>query len=287
MSNLVAQAGSLSDQQAEISRELSSGTRLTRLSNDPLAAAATVRLSSGIAEASATAAAIQTVQARMQTADSALGSVVTQLTSAISLTVAAANGTESAADLALGAGQLRSIRDSVLDLANSSYNGSYLFAGTASAVPFTKNSNTGEVSYQGDAGAVIFALGGAALQTSGSGAALFGSGNGAVFTVLQSVISTMAGGSTPTADQVASLRSALQTVINGRSALDGAQSRLQSTGTQMATQLTNLQVEQTGVAASDPVALAMQLSAASTQRSALLSSLALMGKSSLFDYLSS
>lgn len=286
MASLVAQAGALSDQQAEISRELSSGTRLTRLSNDPLAAAATVRLSSGIAEASASAAAIATVQSRMQTADSALGTVVSQLTSAISVAVGAANGTENSAGLASAAGQLDGIRDTVLSLANSASNGTYLFAGTAASMPFVEDSGTGAVSYRGDANGMSFSVQGAPLQTSSSGEVIFGSGTGSVFATLQSLIGTMRGGGTPTADQVAALRSSLQAVIDGRSALATNQSRLQTAGTQLAAQQTDLQAEQTSVAASDPVALAMQLSAATTQRSALLSSLASIGKTSLFDYLS-
>jgi flagellar hook-associated protein 3 FlgL len=287
MASLVSQAGALSDQQAEISRELSSGTRLTRLSNGPLAAAATVRLSSGIAQAAATASAIQSVQARMQAADSALGAVVTQLTSAIAVVVGAANGTENAADLQAAAGQLSGIHATVLNLANSSYNGDYLFSGTSSSVPFVEDSSTGAVSYQGDSAAMSFAVGGQSVQTSASGTALFGTGTRSAFATLQGVISTMTGGGTPTADQVASLRSSLQTVIDGRSALATSQSRIQAANTMISTQQTNLQAEQTSVAASDPVALAMQLSAAETQRSALLSSLAMIGKSSLFDYLSS
>ena len=288
MASLVSQAAALSDQQTEISRELSTGTRLTQLSNDPVAAAATVRLSSDVAQASATISAIQTVQARLQTADSALGLVVTQLTSAVSVAVGTANSTNNLSDLTTAAQQLSSIRDSIIGLANSSYNGTYLFGGTAaSAAPYAKDTTTGDVDYSGDSNNMTLGVQGTTAQTSASGASLFGTGSSSVFASLQSVITTLQSGGTPTGDQVASLRAALQTVIDGRSVLASGAGRLQDASTYTATQQTNLQAEQTELAASDPVALATELSSTETQRSALLSSLAALGKNSLFDYLSS
>lgn len=288
IASLVSQAVELSAQQAEAARELSSGTRLTQLSNDPLAAAATVRLSSGIAQASALTSGIQTVQARLQSADSALASLVTQLTSAVSIAVGAANDTNNAADRASAAVQLSSIRTSLLGLANSSYEGSCLFAGTAAtSAPFSEDASTGSVTYEGDNSTMTFDVQGTSVQTSVSGASLFGYGPSSIFSRMQDLIATLQNGATPTTDQVASIRDALQSVINGRSALASGASRLEAATTYTTTQQANLQAEQTRVAASDPVALATELSNTQTQRSALLSSLAALGKSSLFDYLSS
>lgn len=286
IASLVAQAANLSDQQTEISRELSTGTRLTQLSNDPLAAAATVRLSSDIGQTAATGSAIQTVQARLQTADSALGSVVTQLTSAVSLAVDATDDTNNADDRTTAAAQLSSIVSSVFGLANSSYSGRYLFGGTSGQIaPFSRDSGTGTVTYNGDTRSMILTVQGATLQTSASGTSLFGSGSSSVFAQLQSIIATLQSGDTPSSDQVSGIRDALQTVINGRSALASNASRFADASTYTTTQQTNLQAEQSTVAASDPIALATELSRTEAQRSALLSSIAALGKSSLFDYL--
>ena len=286
IANLVAQSAALSNQQVEIARQLSAGTRLTQLSNDPLAAAATVRLSSDVARATGTLSAIQTVQARMQTADSALGAVVQQLTSAVSVAVEAANGTNSTANLAAAAKQLSTIRDSVLGLANSSYSATYLFGGTAASnAPFTQSSGTGVVTYGGDNRAMSLQVLGASLQASGDGGAIFGDGSSSVFATLQNIITTLQSGTTPNADQVIGIRDALQAVIDGRSVLASSASRLEGATTYTSTQKTDLEAAQTNVAASDPVALATALSNTQTQRSALLSSLAAMGRNSLFDYL--
>ena len=287
IASLVSQAATLSDRQAEIARELSTGTRLTALSKDPLAAAATVRLSSGIAQATATLTAIQTSQARLQTADSALGSVVTQLTSAVSIAVGAANDTKNVTDRTAAATQLRSILNSVVGLANSSHSGSYLFGGTKpAAAPFAQDSVSGAVAYDGDSGNLTLALLGTPLPISASGTALFGSGTTSVFAQMQAIIATLQSGKTPSTDQVTGVRDALQTVISGRSLLAASASRLQDAATYTSTAQANLQAQQTAVAADDPVALATELSSTQMQRSALLSSLASLSKNSLFDYLS-
>ena len=145
---------------------------------------------------------------------------------------------------------------------------------------------TGDVTYGGDGNQATLTVQGSAVQTSASGSSLFGIGGGSAFAQLQSIITTLDNGATPTADQVSAVRVALQTVIDARSVLATNANRLQSESTYTATQQANLQADQTSVAASDPVALATALSNTTTQRSALLSSLAALGKGSLFDYLS-
>lgn len=286
LSGLLAQASALSAQQAEITRQLSTGTRLGTLSNDPVAAADTVRLSSSIAQASATLSAVQSAQSRVQAADAALGSVNDRLTAAVAQAISGANGTLSAANRSALATQLGSIRDSVLSLANSSYNGSYLFAGTATgAAPFNKDAVTGEVAYLGDAVASTLVLYGAALPTSLAGTTVFGNGPSSVFSALQDAITTLNNGDALSTAQVTALRDGLQTVIDQRSLLGTSAARLEDASTYTNTLQTNLKTAQTSVAASDTAALATELSAAATQRSALLSSIAMLGKGSLFDYL--
>jgi len=93
------------------------------------------------------------VQGLLQTGDSALGSVVTSLTQAINLGVQAGNGTLSASDRANVAAQIQNVSAQVLALANSTYQGTYVFAGTNSGTPaYVANvlSPTG-VTYQGNA----------------------------------------------------------------------------------------------------------------------------------------
>ena len=70
----------------------------------------------------------------LQVADTTLGEVVKQLTSALSLAVQGNSGTLNASNLATVTQQLSGIRDQVLSLANTSYQGQYLFSGSQGSV---------------------------------------------------------------------------------------------------------------------------------------------------------
>jgi flagellar hook-associated protein 3 FlgL len=66
---------------------------------------------------------------QLQVADSTLGSVVSQLTSGISLATSANNGTMNSSDVKSIGNQISGILDEVQSLANTSYQGQYIFAG--------------------------------------------------------------------------------------------------------------------------------------------------------------
>ena len=78
------------------------------------------------------------VTGQLQVADSALGSVVSQLTQAISLATSANNGTMNASDVKSIGSQISGILDEVQSLANTSYQGQYIFSGgQTSTAPFS------------------------------------------------------------------------------------------------------------------------------------------------------
>ncbi len=84
-----------------------------------------------------------TVLSMVQTADSALGSVVSSLTQAITLGTEGANGTTNAADQQAIATQVQGILSSVVSAANTTYQGSYLFGGTANTTtPYTADATS-------------------------------------------------------------------------------------------------------------------------------------------------
>ena len=93
------------------------------------------------------------VTGQLQVADSALGSVVSQLTQAISLATSANNGTMNPSDVKSIANQISGILDEVQSLANTSYQGQYIFAGgQTSTAPFTTSTATSPAvtTYNGD-----------------------------------------------------------------------------------------------------------------------------------------
>jgi len=101
------------------------------------------------------------VLSQVQSASSALSSVVSSLNQAISLGTEGANGTESTSNLQAIASQVQGILSSVVAQANTSYEGSYLFGGTASSQqPYTADSSSSTgYTYNGNSGQNSVAVG--------------------------------------------------------------------------------------------------------------------------------
>src|ERR1700749_4456312 len=94
--------GSLNQYQAneqQLTEELSSGVRVTSLSQDPVAAGENVLLLNQMRQDDSFTESSSLVQGQLQVTDSALGGVVTQLTQAISLATEANNGTLNSSQL--------------------------------------------------------------------------------------------------------------------------------------------------------------------------------------------
>ncbi len=94
---------------------------------------------------------IRKIVAEGQTADSALSSVVEALTSALSLGTEGANGTVNASNRQAIAQQVQGLLTQTVSLANTSYQGSYLFSGTqVNTQAFTLDTTTNTVTYNGN-----------------------------------------------------------------------------------------------------------------------------------------
>jgi len=284
MANLLQSAAALQTRQTQIAQQLSSGVRIAVASDDPIATGQGAGLSTTLSQADSFLASASTVRSRSQALDTALGGVVTQLTSAVSTAISGQNDTQNSANRSALAQQLSGIRDTVLSLANSSYGGTYLFGGSVTGTaPFTQAAD-GTVTYNGDQQTASIQLqNGSKLSTAVSGSAVFTNATASVFSALNAAITSLQAGNAPGA--VADLRSALNNVTTQRSTLDANMSRLDAETAYTATQKTETAAQQSKLLASDPVSLATQLSAAQTQRSALLSTLSIVQKGSLFDYL--
>ncbi len=106
-----------------LTSELSSGLRVVSLQDDPVAAAQSTLLGNSIAQDDTFVQTASGESSSMQVADSTLAEVVTQVTSAISLAVEGNDGALNASNTSSIAQQLSGIRDQVLSLGNTSYQG--------------------------------------------------------------------------------------------------------------------------------------------------------------------
>lgn len=291
VSNLAALLQQSSSVEAALSNQLSSGLRINSLQDDPTAVAQSTLMASAISKDDTFVHTASGLTSLMQVADSTLGEVVSQLTSALSLAVQGGNGTLNSANLTAVAQQLSGIRDQVLSLANTSYLGQSLFAGSQGSVkPFTVDTSTtpATTSYAGDTALrYVETPSGQKIQTNLVGSDIFGSGSSGVLGALNQLIADFGGGTASANSSVdtAALSSALGHLSAQRSILDSSLSRLQATSTYAQTEETQLKVQQSGLVSADPVAIATQLKSAEVQRQALMSVMSAVQKNNLFDYL--
>ena len=288
ITTLTASLDQSTNEEDTLTSELSSGLRVATLSDDPVAVAQSTLLGNSIAQDDTFVQTASNESSRMQVTDSTLGEVVTQVTSAISTAVSGNNGTLNASDIASVAQQLSGIRDQVLSLANTSYQGQYLFGGSqGSTPPFTLDTSTtpATATYNGDNNVqFIQTPNGQNIQVNLPGSSVFGAAGTGVLGALNQLISDFSGGATTatlTADTSA-LTTALGQLSSQRSTLDSALSRLQSSSTYTQTEVSQLTVAQSNLVAADPAAVASQLSTAETQHQALLSVINTLGSQDLF-----
>ncbi len=128
---------------AQALQQVTTGLRVNQPSDDPSAAAnMTISLASS-ADVDQYTANISSVTAQMQTADASFSAIVSSLNSAVTLGTSGASSTASTANKQAIVSQLEGILTSVVAQGNASYQGAYLFAGSASnSAPLVPASTT-------------------------------------------------------------------------------------------------------------------------------------------------
>ena len=276
--------------QEQLSQELSSGLRVTSIGDDPVAAAQNVQLLNSIQQDDSFTQTTSLTQGMLQVADSALGGVVTQLNQVVSLATQANNGTLNASDLKSISNQIAGVRDEVLSLANTSYQGQYIFAGSqTTTTPFTLDSTTtpATVTYNGDSDvSMLESPNGQAIQLNVPGNQIFTSATANVLGTLNNLVADYASGSTGNgvADTEA-LTNALNFVGQQRVTIDNSITRLNDASGAATEEATQLTAAQTNLMQADVASVSTQLSLSESQQSALINVIAALGQGSLFDKL--
>jgi flagellar hook-associated protein 3 FlgL len=279
----------LTSQQDSLTSELSSGLAVSSPGDDPLAASAGVALGSALAQQDAYVQSATSLEGMLQTADSALGSAVTQITSAIALATGGLDGTHSSSNFSEISTQLESIRDQVVSLANTSYAGSYVFSGTAgSTQPFTIDTTTTPATavYSGDTNQQFTETpSGQKIAVSVPGSAIFSATGADVLGSLNKLVADFASG-TPSASAEAdmnALSTGLSNLSAQRAVLDTSLSTLKQTSSYASTEEANLEAQQSTLVSANTATIATRLSSSETQQQALMSVMSSIGSKSLFD----
>jgi flagellar hook-associated protein 3 FlgL len=292
ISNLVSALDQSQLTNQQLSSELASGVRVTSLSIDPLAAGENVRLLNQMQLDDSFTQSANLVTGQLQVADSALGQVVDQLTQAVSLATSANNGTMNASNRQSIANQLAGIRGEVLTLANSNYQGQYIFAGSSNTnAPFSiSNSGPVTVTYNGDQDVnYLETPGGQKIQLNVPGNQIFdGAGANSVFAALNSLVADYSS-STLDVSQAISDTQALGTALNyvsqQRVTIDNSTTQLTAASSAVSAEQTQLTAAQTNLMQADLAKVSTQLSLSETQQVALEDVIAKLGAGSLFDKL--
>ncbi len=292
LSNVAASLDRTQLQEQQLTTELSSGVRVTSLSQDPVAAGENVLLLNQMQRDDLFTQSANLVQGQLQVADSALGGVVTQLTQAISLATGANNGTLNPSQLQSIANQLDGIRDEVTSLANTSYQGQFLFSGgQTSTMPFALSNNSvpAKFTYNGDQTInYLQAPNGHTIQLNLPGNQIFPtSGTNSAFEALNNLISDFSSGApiATTVQDTQALSSALGYISQQRVTLDNSLSRLSAASDAVTSEKTQLTSAQTNLMQADLPKLATQLSLTESQQTALEEVISQLGSGSLFDKL--
>lgn len=273
----------------QLTEELSSGSSIQQLSDNPTAVGQNVELNAAILQDDSYQQTASTSESMLQVTDSALGNVVTQLNKAISLSTEGNNGTLNSSQQKDIAQQLEGIRDEVLSIANTSYLGQYLFSGSASTQPFTLDDSTSPatVKYNGDSTVnSITTPEGQKIALNVPGDEIFTASGGNVLGTLNALINDYSSGDIKQAQSdSANLSTALNTVDQQRITIDNSISRLTATSTYAQTQSTQLQAAQTDLMQADLAGISTQLKDAETQQAALSEVFSSLGSQSLFNYI--
>jgi len=209
-------------------QQVTTGLRVNQPSDDPGASATmTISLASSASVDQYTAN-ISSVSSQMQTADSSFSAIVTSLNTAVTLGTSGAGDTVSTANKQAIASELQGVLSSVVAQGNASYQGVYLFAGSASStLPLVAASTT----YTSLAGTVALPLTGAYPLTAGSVTSVsdastgktfvFTASAGATLSQLSTAVANAAAAGTLSAGTTASINSAGQLSISSNSTSDG------------------------------------------------------------------
>jgi flagellar hook-associated protein 3 FlgL len=136
--NTAAAIAGASDRLAEFQRQVASGKRIDKPSDDPTGASAAVNERAQLASVDQYSGTADSTTARLSVIDSVLTGIISKITSAQTTVFAARNSTSTASQRATAAATLTGIRDSLVDDLNSSFHGTYVFSGnTTTTQPYT------------------------------------------------------------------------------------------------------------------------------------------------------
>ena len=124
----------------EFQRQVATGIRVARPSDDPSAAASVIVERGAVASFEQFTQASDSAESRLRVVDSVLSDVIDKLSAARAVVLSVQGSTPTDSQREAGAQELLSLREAVLEDLNTTFRGNYLFTGAAGTVqPFQKD----------------------------------------------------------------------------------------------------------------------------------------------------
>lgn len=230
--NTIYQAGitrisNLQSDQAKLQEQISTGRRISSPSDDPVAAARALEISSAKNANAKFSDTRQTAQLKLNTLESNLTSVTNLLVSTQSTLIGAGNATLSDTERGFIASELKGSLDALIGLANTQdASGNYLYAGfKSSTIPFVANA-TG-ATYAGDSNQQLLQVDSQRqMAVNATGDNVFQSGGNDIFSTLSNLVTrlntpitnaaTQAAYNTGLSTAIGSLKGSVDNVLNVR-----------------------------------------------------------------------
>ncbi|MGD0907238.1 MAG: flagellar hook-associated protein FlgL [Candidatus Acidiferrales bacterium] len=258
------------------SQEVSTGKSVNNPGDNPAAVAALVINDAQTSQDAQFQTNIGDLQSKFQVADSVLNSASQVLTSAISLGTQGATGTLTTADRQSIAAQVAGLQQQMLSLANTSYQGAYIFAGTdVTTQPFTQNSSAPSgVTYSGNSAVTNVEISqGQSIQTNLPGDQVFANSAGNAFAALHDLTNALNSG-TGIAAANTEVQNAFNQLNNQRVFYGNSLSQLQSTESFLSQDTVNLSQQQNTLIGANLTQAISDLSQSQTAEQASLSATA-------------
>ena len=284
--DLLAALADTQQQQNTSSLDLATGSRINKPSDDPAGAAQMVTNTAQSSQADSFLRSITSVTGLLQTADSTLNSVVTALQRAISLGVEGANGTLSDSDRTDVASELTGIKQQLLSLANTPYQGEFIFSGTATVQPFVADATSPSgVTYNGNADSNNVQVGqNYSLQINLPGSQLFTSASGNIFQSISDLINALQSNNN-IGSAVGEVSNAYNYITGQRVFYGNALNQLQAQQTYLNSEKVDLTSAADSISATDMAATSAAFTQSQVAIQADLSVMSRISQTSLFDYL--
>ena len=184
------------------------------------------------------------------------------------------------------AGELSGIQQQLISLANTSYQGEFIFAGTATTQPFVSSSTSSSgISYQGNAGTNSVQVGSNySLQINQAGSQIFSAAGGDVFQSVADLITALQTNS-GIGNAVTAVRGAFDHVTSQRVFYGNAVNQLNAQQNYLNSEKVDLSNAANSIAGADIAKTAATLNQAEVALNAELAAMGKISQNSLFDYL--